>query len=190
MQLQQIDKQRYRKNLNFVIVGFIVSLLVLSLSFGQILIKTFSTVSDVTSSQEASYIQQDNTDESQQVPSNFKYNLLGVILGLLACASILHNLKSKAFFNEIYYVWQLKQLQNSIYRQLKKVEAKASEGNVNALIILNFYYQSLKQVYLLDDNTITLTKVENDIVRINDLIQEHNINADVSLFEKELLSKI
>lgn len=191
MQLQNIDKQQYRKHLNIVIVGFIVTLLILSLTFGQLLISAFSNVSYSSSTFDVSVSQaqpQAPSDEVNQAPSNFKYNLLGVILALLACASILHSLKNKAFFNEIYYVWQLKQLQNLIYRKLKRIETKATQGDVNALITLSYYYQSLKQVYTLDDNTITLSKVEKDIQRIDTLAEDQNVTIELSSFDKALLA--
>jgi len=91
MQLVNIDKTRYRKHLNIVIVGFIVTLLILALTFGQLLILSFG----------------------QENVNNFRYNLLGVVLSLLACMAALHSLKNSAFFKEIYYVWQMKQIQNS-----------------------------------------------------------------------------
>ena len=66
MQLMNIDKARYRKHLNIVIVGFIATLLVLALTFGQLLILSFG----------------------EEEVNNFRFNLLGVILSLLACMAI------------------------------------------------------------------------------------------------------
>ena len=166
MQLIKIDKTRYRKHLNIIIVGFITVLLVLALVFGQLLIASFG----------------------QEGISNFKYNLLGVILSLLACAAILHQLKSSAFFTEIYYVWQVKQLQNLIYRKLKKIKAAASNGENDALIILSFYYQSLQQVYQLDDNTLTITKVNKDQSDLQEIIANKNLDISAEQFDKKLLS--
>jgi len=123
MQLMNIDKPRYRKHLNIVIVGFIGTLLVLALLFGQLLILSFG----------------------QEAVSNFRYNLLGVVLSLLACMAILHTLKTSAFFKEIYYVWQVKQIQNLIYRKLKKIKVAAKDLEQDALIILTFYYPLINQ---------------------------------------------
>lgn len=66
MQLIDIDKPRYRKHLNIVIAGFIAALLILALAFGQLLIVSFE----------------------QEGVNNFRYNLLGAILALLACALV------------------------------------------------------------------------------------------------------
>ncbi|MBL4940279.1 MAG: DUF3087 family protein [Colwellia sp.] len=170
MLLINIDKKRYRKHLNIIIVGFIVGLLILALTFGQLLILSFS----------------------QEGVSNFRYNLLGVVLSLLVCAVILHTLKKSVFFIEIYYVWQVKQIQNLIYRKLKKIKAAAenTDPNIekNALIILSFYYQSLQQVYQLDDNTLTIAKVNKDLSTLQETISNKNLNISAEQFDKKLLS--
>ena len=166
MQLINIDKTRYRKHLNIVIAGFIGTLLVLALTFGQLLIVSFA----------------------QEGVSNFRYNLLGVVLSLLGCAAILHTFKSSGFFKEVYYVWQLKQLQNSIYRKLKKIKAAAKEDDANALIILSFYYQSLYLVYQLDDNTLTINKVNDEISKLQETIANKYLTISADQFDKKLLS--
>ncbi len=166
MQLINIDKARYRKHLNITIVGFITTLLVLALVFGQILIVCFA----------------------EEGGNNFRYNLLGVILSLFACAAILHTLKKSDFFREIYYVWQIKQIQNLIYRKLKKIKAAANTDDTNALIILSFYYQSLQQVYQLDDNTLTITNVNKELSDLHETIANKNLNISAEQFNKKLLN--
>ncbi|KGJ92793.1 DUF3087 family protein [Colwellia psychrerythraea] len=187
MQLIDIDKARYRKHLNIVIVGFISSLLVMSLLFGTILISWFSNVSEVNALVEAAT--DVITDGVKAEPeTNFKYNLLGVILALLGNAAILHSIKNSEFFKEVYYVWQVKQLQNLVYRKLKKIKLAAKEGEENALIILSFYYQSQIQIYNLDDNTITLSSIEQHLQKVNDMIATSHLTIDAAQFEKSLLA--
>jgi hypothetical protein len=166
MQLMNIDKVRYRKHLNIVIVGFISTLLVLALIFGQLLIMSFG----------------------QDDVNNFRYNLLGVVLSLLACMAILHTLKTSDFFKEIYYVWQIKQIQNLIYRKLKKIKAAAKDAEQEALIILTFYYQSQQQIYKLDDNTLTIEKVNKDLAGIEEIIANKDFTIKADQFDKKLLN--
>lgn len=184
MQLIDIDKVRYRKHLNIVIVGFISSLLVLSLLFGTILISLLSTVGETNE-----LLQAGNEAVQVEQGSNFSYNLLGVILALLANAAILHRIKKSHFFTEIYYVWQIKQLQNLVYRKLKKIKIAAKEGEEAALIILSFYYQSQLQIYQLDDNTITLETIEKHLQQVNDSIAEHGLTISADQFEKSLIAQ-
>ncbi len=185
MQLIDIDKARYRKHLNIVIVGFIVSLLVLSLAFGAILINLFSTV-DFTDVEQVVNAATEFVKGEEQ--SNFKYNLLGVILAVLANAAVLHSVKGSDFFKEVYYVWQLKQIQNLVYRKLRKIKAAAKKGEKQALIILSFYYKSQKLVYTLDDNTITLTTVEKEIANVEQLINDNNVEVCATEFDKNLIA--
>lgn len=166
MQLLDVDKARYRKHLNIIIIGFITTLLVLALAFGQILILSFA----------------------EEGVSNFRYNLLGVILALLACAAILHTFKNSEFFKEIYYVWQIKQIQNLIFRKLKKITAAADNDDTNALIILIFYYQSQQQVYQLDDNTLTITQVNKKLGDLKETIANKNLNITAEQFDKKLIN--
>lgn len=183
MQLIDIDKQRYRKHLNIVIVSFISSLLVLSLLFGTILISMFSSVGDVNE-----FVKAANDAVQAEPESNFRFNLLGVILALVTNAAILYRIKHSAFFTEIYYVWQVKQLQNLVYRKLKKIKLAAQNGEETALIILSFYYQSQLQIYKLDDNTITLSTIENHQQELNDLIAKSGLSISCEQFKKELIA--
>ena len=166
MQLMNIDKARYSKHLNIVIVAFIATLLVLALTFGQLLIISFG----------------------QADVNNFRYNLLGVVLALLACMAAMHTLKSSDFFKEIYYVWQIKQIQNLIYRKLKKVKKAAKNLEQEALIILSFYYKSQQQVYQLDNNTLTISKVNKDLTDLQQVIADNDLTISAEQFDKKLIT--
>jgi len=166
MQLINIDKVRYRKHLNIVIVSFIATLLVLALIFAQLLIISFG----------------------QEEVNNFRYNLLGVVLSLLACMAALHTLRTSDYFKEIYYVWQIKQIQNLIYRKLKKVKKAAKDSNEEALIILTFYYKSQQQVYQLDDNTLTISKVNKALTDLEEVIDNKDLTINVDQFDKKMIT--
>ena len=208
MKLIEIDKSRYRQHLNRVIIGFIATLLALSLLFGSALIAAFGhsggqsqgqvvTKAGQTGGEQApgkiagqeSDALAANEADAPASTGNFRYNLLGVILALLACGAILHSLKDSRYFYEIYYVWQLKQLQNLIYRRLAKIKQAAANGDGDALVVLDFYYAGLKQVYLLDDNTLTLGKLEQDIAQLNQLADEHGIRLEAGQFNESVIKK-
>ena len=194
MQLIEIDKARYRKHLNIIIVSFIVSLLVLSLTFGTLLINLFSTVidtpvaSDIVSQEVIQAVTPATEVVPDEEPTNFRYNLLGVILALLANAAVLHSVKRSDFFKEVYYVWQIKQIQNLVYRKLKKIKAAVEQGDEKALIVLSYYFKSLKQIYELDDNTITISSVEKEQQKIESLIKDKGLTLNSDQFDKSLLA--
>jgi len=167
MTLIEIDKEIYRKNLNVVIVSFVASFAVLALLFGQLLIAQFG----------------------QADGSNFKLNLFGVVIALIICSLVLSRCKNSEFFKEIYYVWQLKQLQNAIYRKVAKVKPEALSGNVTALQIMDFYYRSLAQVYELDNNTLTMTELTKNHQEIKDKAESHQLDIETTTLEKSVLSQ-
>lgn len=181
MNLREIDKALYRHRLNRVIITFVAGLTLLSIGFGSLLIWLFteSNLAQVT----AQTATENNTGDS----NNFKYNFIGVILALLSCAAILNSVKTKDYFAEIYYVWQLKQLHNLVFRRLKKIEKGAENDQLDAFIILNFYYQSLAQVYLLDDNTLTISALRAKQNKLQQQIENKNLNISTEQFNKAML---
>lgn len=187
MQLIDINKARYRKHLNAVIVAFILSLLVMSLLFGTILISVFSNVDQTNAVLLANY-EANQVSEKPELATNFRYNLFGVILALLANAFILHRLKNRDYFVEIYYVWQVKQLQNLIYRKLTNIHTAYDAGDKDAFTILFFYYQSQQQILQLDDNTLTLASIEKKFTAIKERASQHGYTIIVSDFDKRLLA--
>ncbi|GAA5140448.1 DUF3087 family protein [Thalassotalea piscium] len=173
MNIKHINKSRYRKHLNQVIIGFIATLAILSLLFGAVFIQLFGVTPEQIANGE----------------SNFRFNLLGVVLALMVCSAILYKVRLSDYFTEIFYVWQVKQVQNLIYRKLRKIKAAADNNNENALIILHYYYESLIQVYQLDDNTITLTELTNKQQALHQKIEDNGLTITSSQFDKVLLKE-
>ncbi|WP_286232493.1 DUF3087 family protein [Thalassotalea sediminis] len=179
MQLQKIEKTLYRQRLNRIIIGFIVSLTLLSVLFGTLFISLFTDNNiNVTLASDA------------EAPSNFRYNLAGVIFALFVCGGVLHRLRQTEYFSQVYYVWQLKQLQNKIYRRLARInQAAFDKGETEALIILDFYYQSLKQVYQLDDNTITMSTVNQEHQKVIEKESQKQVSFEQREFTEEMLNQ-
>lgn len=205
MKLKEIDKKTYRKRLNIVIVSFISCLLALALIYGQVLIAAFGVDSSAQTASlpneqvaNSALVTQSNVQEFEhesqvevgevEQPTNFKYNFLGVLLSLLTCIFILHRLRNSDVFDEVYYVWQVKQQQNAIYRKLKRIKAGADNDDVTAFIILNFYYASLKQIYLLDDNTLTISKLNSDIAALEETLEGKNLTISTDQFETSMVT--
>lgn len=171
MKLRHVDKPQYRKMTNQVQFGVIAILAISSLVFGQMLIALLSSATVV----------------SGQPTGNFYFNFGGVIMGLMLCTLVVKHGRKKPQYADVYYIWQLKQLQNKIYRKLNAVQQAAADNNVNALTILCFYYQSLAIVYELDNNTLTMTEVNRQISLLEQQIQDKNLSCNADDFKVELL---
>ncbi|WP_028772056.1 DUF3087 family protein [Shewanella waksmanii] len=171
MKLIAIDKACYRQRLNRVIAVFIAALAILSLVFGGLLISWFGQSAPV----------------SGESTGNFQWNLLGVILAASLCGTVLYSLRNHEYLQEVYYVARLKSLHNRIYRQLKQWRQRAEQNDKQALIVLSFYYQSQKLVYLLDDNTLTLAKLEADLAAVEMQIAQLGLAVSADDFVEFML---
>lgn len=167
MNLQKIDKQLYRSRLNLVIVLSIGFLALSSLAVSQTLIFLFP-------------------DESG---SHFHWNLLGVIVSAVATVAILIKLKSNPKMYEVAYVWDLKQALNLIYRKNRALKAAAKEGDAEAMLALQFSYHGSRQLWELDDNTITISSLETAQRELDEWADEYGVKLDISRYNPETLKR-
>ncbi|MBO7914572.1 medium chain reductase/dehydrogenase [Vibrio splendidus] len=173
MKLQKINKEEYRKKMNLLLVSLVGSLALFAIVFGSILIELFGSVGSVTG----------------EATGNFHLNVLGVILSVALNAFIASRVKGHDYFKEALYVWNLKQIHNQIYRKLKRIQPKAEQGDREALTILYFYYTTQKQVYDLDNNTLTIKTVQQSLDNIVELSEKWSIELDIEAFSKDLVAK-
>jgi len=165
MQLIEINPERYRQRLNKVIFACIGILSVGSLSISQLLIFLFPSAEG----------------------SHFHWNLFGVVLTATLLITVLMKLKKHPFLFEISYVWDLKQTLNSINRRMKKIEAASQTGDKTAMNILHFSYSGSRQLWELDNNTITinhLTSLEN---KLTELAKKHQVTLDINHYNSNQL---
>ncbi|GEM77280.1 DUF3087 family protein [Vibrio sagamiensis] len=171
MEIKTINKASYRKKVNIIIVGFVFLLVVSSIVCGAILIYFFGNHHIVP----------------DQSTGNFYWNFLGVLLGLAITLTLVNSIKRWPYFSEVRYIWQLKQIQNKIYRKLRKLKAAANDNDWKAMTILKYYYVTLKEVYSLDNNTLTMSNVEKELVDIEVIETEQAKKIDVSSFQESWL---
>ncbi len=136
-QIKDIDKARYQRHLNRVMIACIVALVVLSLGVSQSLILFMPDPSG----------------------SHFHWNLTGVIFACVVVGMVLKRVKDTPYMKEVLYVWQLKQMLNQITRRLRHIENNTESANRDAFKVLDFYYAGCRQLWQLDDNTITMDEL-------------------------------
>ncbi|MGF1816532.1 DUF3087 family protein [Vibrio splendidus] len=173
MKLQKINKEEYKKKMNLLLVSLVGSLALFAIVFGSILIELFGSAGSVTG----------------EATGNFHLNVLGVILSVALNGFIASRVKGHDYFKEALYVWNLKQVHNQIYRKLKRIQPKAEQGDRQALTILYFYYTTQKQVYDLDNNTLTIKTVQQSLDNIVELSEKWSIELDIEAFSKDLVAK-
>lgn len=169
MKLQSIDKALYRKRLNIVLIGAIVILLMVSLSVSNLLISVFG---------------------SEINGDNFWWNVAGVIAGVAVLSLIFKVIENKSFMFEINYVRGLKREMNRIYRNSKKILPAVEDNNEKALIISFFNLQVSKQVYELDNNTLTMDELNEKIRLLDEKIMELGLSISVEDYSSSLIDEL
>lgn len=165
MQIEHINKKRYRKHLNKVIIAGIITLVALSLGISQSAIYLF-------------------TDREG---THFWLNVTGVACALIIIGSVLNKYKNHDFMTEVYYVWRLKQQINYIHRKSIKLNKAVEENDVTAMLIMTFYYKACRQLYELDDNTITLSSLTKKSNELEQKVTSLNLEVDVNNYDRSLL---
>ena len=167
MQLQQIDKARYRKHLNKVIFACIAALTIGSLGISQLLILLFPDSNG----------------------SHFHWNLLGVVVTSIVIGLTLKKVKSHPFMYEVAYVWDLKQALNRITRKMMAIKKAAKEGDVDAMLAMQFSYSGSKQLWTLDDNTITIEDLSMWQAELDALARQYQVELDITKYDERILTK-
>ncbi|CAH9054096.1 hypothetical protein PSECIP111951_00958 [Pseudoalteromonas holothuriae] len=165
MQLKKIDKARYRNHLNKVIAACVASLATGSLGIAQALIVIFPDADG----------------------SHFHWNLLGVIVSVVAIALVLKKYRTHSFMYEVNYVWELKQSLNKVTRKMAKLKKAAQEGDADAMLAMQFSYSGSKQLWELDDNTITLDDLSIWQAQLDTLASRYQVQLDLAQYNESSL---
>ncbi|MCS0435489.1 DUF3087 domain-containing protein [Vibrio diabolicus] len=168
MEIKKINKDIYKKKVKLVIGGFVALLAISSLAFSTLLIVLFGNTEVVP----------------EQSMGNFHWNLIGVLLAVATSLSLLNQIKTRPYMEEVLYVWKLKQLHNKIFRKLKSIKAAASNDDVKALTTLKFYYTTQQQVFELDNNTLTMSSVNKELEAIEQIEAEQSLDLDITSFKE------
>lgn len=167
MKLIQVNKLRYRKHLNRVIVACIATFALGSLGISQGLIALFPSDSG----------------------SHFHWNLTGVIITGFIITTLLNKYRRHDYMTEVVYVWELKQSLNKINRKLSKIKAAAQEGNIDALITLQYSYAGSRLLWQLDDNTIIMDELALAQAELDSLAAKYLIELDANDYKPQMLKQ-
>jgi len=165
MQLHDIDKERYSKHYKQIFIGVIVILMVVALSVSTLLIHFIG-------------------DED----GNFLLNLVGVVVGAFIVGGLFRKYREHDYLREVIYVWDLKQMLNKIYRKQKQIKQAMTEGDRTAMVIMNWSYHGSRQLYHLDNNTITMEELNREMVNLDKLLEQHGYEIELNEFNETLLS--
>ena len=167
MQLREIEKTRYRKHLRVVFVGIAAALMIIAVASSTLFIYLFS----------------------RPEVSHFLHNLAGVVAAAAVVFFVLHRFRSHPYMSDVVYVWDLKQQLNRIHRKLRYIEAAVENNNHDAMIIMNFMYRGSRQLYELDDNTITMDGLISKISILDQRMENAGLSLSTVSYNPAMLSR-
>ena len=167
MKLRPVDKSRYRKHYKMMFAAIVIALIGISLACSSLLISWFGS-----------------PDET-----HFILNLAGVVVAGLSVAYTLYRFRDHPFMDEVVYVWNLKKQLNRIYRKQHKIEPLIEDDNIDAMIVMNYMYQGSRQLYELDDNTITLDDLALKSRHLNSKLEEKGLELTTDDYNSGLLGQ-
>ena len=167
MKLRPIDKFRYRKHYKIVFAAIVIGLTVISLGGSTLLISWLGSPNE----------------------THFTLNLAGFVVAVLLVAYTVYRFRDHPFMNEVVYVWNLKKQLNRIYRKQHKIEPLIEDNNADAMVIMNYLYQGSKQLYELDDNTITMEDLAIKTSHLNTKLDEKGLKLNTDDYDSGLLSQ-
>jgi hypothetical protein len=165
MQLIEINKARYQRHLNLVIVGCICGLVMGSLGISQTLIGLFP-------------------DESG---SHFNWNLLGVVMASVTIAWLLNKYRTHDFMTEVAYVWDLKHSLNKINRRIPTLKAASLLGNLDALLAIHYSYAASRLLWQLDDNTLVMEELAIQQAELDKIALEYDLTLNLDDYDESIL---
>jgi len=122
--------------------------------------------------------------------SSLLLNALGVVTGVAIVTLGLFRLRDTPYFDEVHYVWQLKQELNRIYRKTQKLDAALEAGQREAFVIKLYSLEGSRQVYELDDNTLTMSDLVRQLDELRDRIAQEGWDMSADDYRPELLEQL
>ena len=167
MQLKEIDKERYGKHYKQIMFMVVGVLAVVSLTVSTVLIQLVGGPEG----------------------ENFWLNVAGVVVGAMVVAAGFRKYRHHDYMYEVVYVWDLKQMLNKIYRKQKAIKAAVTEGDREAMIIMNWSYAGSRQLYRLDNNTITMEELNKAASELEQTIADHGFDITAEDFDPQMLER-
>lgn len=156
-EIKQLDPDTYRRQTrrNSLIVAVIFAVLALLLS--QLSVRLFG----------------------EPGGDNFRWNLLGVIAGVLATAAMVrYQFWNQAWMAPSVYGWQLKRSLMRITNVMHKVTEGVAANDPVAMKLLRFYHLGLMQMHRLDANSSDLLQLQAEVAEHEQRMQALGLDTE------------
>ena len=90
---------------------------------------------------------------------------------------------------EVSYVWDLKQSLNKITRKMAKLKQAAQQGDVDAMTAIQYSYAGSRQLWQLDDNTITMDDLAMWQAELDSLASKYQVEIKAENYKETILKQ-
>lgn len=116
--------------------------------------------------------------------NNFRWNLSGVLLGLLFTSALVGGLlRKQQWMQASVYSWQLKRCLMRITNRMHALEAAVAAGQPEALCILRFYHLALYHMHQLEGNDSGLNDLVQDMNQHAERLQQEQLTLEQACFK-------
>ena len=122
---------------------------------------------------------------------NFRYNLGGVIAGvLLTFALVRLQFWQQPWMAAAVYGWQLKRNLMRVTNVMHHVTSGVAANNPAAMKLLRFYHLGLLQMHQLDGNTSALSSLTREIDQHREHMEAQGLDLEQTTFHSEWLTSL
>lgn len=123
--------------------------------------------------------------------NNFKWNLTGVLLGVLLTSALVGGLfRKQEWMQASIYGWRLKRSLMSITNQMHHLKDQVAEENPQAMQLLRFYHLALQQMHQLDGNSVASSELVREMDQHAELMRNLGLELNQPTLNPEWLTQL
>lgn len=168
-EIQPMSPERYRKETRTITLAILAIFVLLALTSATVAVKLFG----------------------EPGGDNFRWNLLGVLTGLIATVAIVRlKLWSTPWMAPAVYGWRLKRSLMRVTNQMHQVKAGVEAGDPAAMKLLRFYHLGVTQMYQLDGNLTELSQMVREIDQHREAMEVQGLDIEQSRLDPAWLEAV
>ena len=123
--------------------------------------------------------------------NNFRWNLLGVLLGvLLTYLLVRYYLSQQPFMREAVYGWHLKRNLMRITNIMHRLKPLAASEHPRALQVLRFYHLAVEQMHRLDGNEANTLEIKAEKKATEEKMQALGLDLNQETLDSDWLKEL
>ncbi|SFB97676.1 Protein of unknown function [Marinospirillum celere] len=123
--------------------------------------------------------------------NNFRWNLLGVLSGLILTVLLVkYYLSQQPFMREAVYGWHLKRSLMRITNVMHRIKPLAEAGSHQAMKLLRFYHLAVEEMHRLDGNEANPLEIKAEKKALEEKMQAEGLDLSQHTFDSQMLKDL